>query len=67
MAFVIFTVVIAGMAFGATYIYSNPAVQSQLGLTQFVNNLPWKHDELVAKAREAQKQRLEAAAAPAGQ
>ncbi len=48
----IFTVVLAGAAFGATYIYSNPAVQSQLGLTGFVNNLPWKHQELLDQARE---------------
>ena len=30
---------------------SRPA-ESQLGLTQLINNLPWKHEELVAKARE---------------
>ncbi len=50
-AFAIFTVVLAGMAFGATYIYSNQALQAQLGLTDFVNGLPWKHAELLAKAR----------------
>jgi Protein kinase domain len=50
--FAIFTVLLAGVAFGATYLYSDPALQSQLGLTGFVNNLPWKHEELLDKARE---------------
>ena len=44
-----FTMLLGGLAFGATYIYSNPALQSQLGMTEFVNNLPWKHDELYPK------------------
>jgi serine/threonine protein kinase len=48
---VTFTMAMAGLAFGATYVYSNPALQTQLGLTQFVNNLPWKHEELLAQAR----------------
>jgi Protein kinase domain len=50
--FAIFTIVLAGAAFGATYLYSDPALQSQLGLTGFVNNLPWKHEQLLAQARE---------------
>jgi serine/threonine protein kinase len=45
----VFAVVLGGIAFGATYIYSDPGLQSQLGLTQYINNLPWKHEELVAK------------------
>jgi hypothetical protein len=49
---VAFMTLITGFAFGATYIYSNPGLQSQLGLTELINNLPWKHEELVAKARE---------------
>ena len=52
LAFAIFTVAIGGLAFGATYIYSDPALQSQMGLTGFVNNLPWKHEELLEQARE---------------
>src|SRR6266851_3333551 len=43
--------VLAGVAFGATYVYTNPELQSQLGITQYINQLPWKHDELVTKAR----------------
>ncbi|MBF6558973.1 MAG: serine/threonine protein kinase [Candidatus Binataceae bacterium] len=46
-----FTLMIAGLAFGATYIYSDPALQSQLGVTQFVDSLPWKHQELLDQAR----------------
>jgi len=43
--------VLAGVAFGATYVYNDPELQRQLGITEYVNQLPWKHDELVAKAR----------------
>lgn len=50
-ALTIFTVVLAGAAFGSTYVYYNPALQSQLGLTGLVNNLPWKHQELLDQAR----------------
>lgn len=52
LGFAMFTIMLAGIAFGATYVYSDPALQSRMGLTEFVNNLPWKHDELVSKARE---------------
>jgi len=52
LGFGVFTILIGGLAFGATYVYSNPGLQSRMGLTQFVNNLPWKHDELVSKAHE---------------
>jgi hypothetical protein len=44
--------VIAGFAFGATYVYNDPELQHQIGITEYVNQLPWKHDELVAKAKE---------------
>ena len=47
----IFTAALAGIAFGATYLYSDPTLQSQLGLTDFVNNLPWKHQQLLEQAR----------------
>ncbi|MGA2410730.1 MAG: serine/threonine-protein kinase [Candidatus Binataceae bacterium] len=46
-----FMTVMTGLAFAATYVYSNPALQSQLGLTNLINNLPWKHEQLVADAR----------------
>ena len=52
VGFAMFTIMLAGIAFGATYLYSDPALQSQLGLTGMVNNLPWKHEELLSKARE---------------
>jgi hypothetical protein len=43
--------VLAGLAFGATYVYNDPELQHQLGIAEYVNQLPWKHEELVAKAR----------------
>ena len=51
LGLVVFAAVLGGIAFGATYIYSDPGLQAQLGLTQYINNLPWKHEELVAKIR----------------
>jgi len=42
---------LAGFAFGATYVYNDAEIQRRLGITQYINQLPWKHDELVAKAR----------------
>jgi serine/threonine protein kinase len=50
--FALFTLLIGGLAFGATYVYSDPGLQSRMGLTEFINNLPWKHEELVSRARE---------------
>ncbi len=47
----VFSAVTAGLAFGATYIYRKPSLQEQLGLTQFVNNLPWRRQERLARAR----------------
>jgi serine/threonine protein kinase len=43
--------VLSGLAFGATYVYNDPDLQHQLGITQYINQLPWKHDELLAKAK----------------
>jgi serine/threonine protein kinase len=43
--------VLAGLAFGATYVYNDPELQHQLGLTEYINQLPWKHEEIVEKAR----------------
>ena len=48
----LFTLILAGGAFGATYLYSNPQLQEQLGVKPFIESLPWKHQELVAKAME---------------
>jgi len=48
----LFTIVLGGIAFGATYVYQDPQLQSALGIKPFVDSLPWKHEELVAKARE---------------
>ncbi len=49
---VAFLVFLAGLAFGATYIYSNPALQERLGLGLLIDKLPWRHEELLAAARE---------------
>jgi serine/threonine protein kinase len=48
----IFLLVLAGAAFGGTYLYSSPELQQELGLKPFFDGLPWKHQELLAKARE---------------
>ncbi len=47
-----FSLVLAGIAFGATYVYSDPALQLQLGIKSYIDSLPWKHEELVAEARQ---------------
>jgi serine/threonine protein kinase len=52
MGFLIFTLFLGSLAFGATYIYSNPELQTQLGIKALIDGLPWKHQELVDKARE---------------
>ena len=41
------------MGFGAAYIYSNPQLQKWLGIKSFIDTLPWKHEELLARARES--------------
>ena len=48
----IFLIVLAGAAFGGTYLYSSPELQQQLGVKPFFDGLPWKHEELLAKARD---------------
>ncbi len=48
----IFLMVLAGAAFGGTYIYSSPELQLRLGLKPLFDGLPWKHEELLANARE---------------
>ena len=47
-----FLIVLAGAAFGGTYLYSSPELQLRLGLKPLFDGLPWKHEELLAKARE---------------
>ena len=49
---VTFSLVLAGIAFGATYIYSDPMLQMQLGIKPLIDSLPWKHEELVADAKQ---------------
>ncbi|HEY6417391.1 MAG TPA: protein kinase [Candidatus Binataceae bacterium] len=48
----LFTIALGGAAFGATYVYSSPEMQIRLGIKSMVDNLPWKHEELLAKARQ---------------
>jgi len=48
----VFLLVLGGAAFGGTYLYSSPELQQRLGLKPFFDKLPWKHEELLAKARE---------------
>src|SRR5579885_2633814 len=52
VGFVVFVALVGSGAFGATYLYTHPEVQQQLGLKAFVDSLPWKHQELIEKARE---------------
>ncbi len=51
-ALIAFPIMLAGLAFGATYIYQDPQLQARLGIQPFIDNLPWKHRELVAEARQ---------------
>ena len=48
----IFLMVLAGAAFGGTYIYSSPELQLRLGLKPLFDGLPWTPEALLAKARE---------------
>jgi serine/threonine protein kinase len=52
VGFVVFTAMMGSAAFGATYLYTHPDIQQQLGIKTFVDTLPWKHEELIEKARE---------------
>ena len=42
-ALVAFFAMLAGGAFGATYVYNNPQLQQRLGVKSFIDSLPWKH------------------------
>jgi serine/threonine protein kinase len=46
-----FTVMLGSVAFGATYVYTNPQLAARLGLTPLINQLPWRHAELIAELR----------------
>ena len=45
-------IVLGSTAFAGTLIYSNPELQLRLGIKPLIDSLPWKHEELLAKARE---------------
>ena len=40
-----FFAIVAVAAFGATYVYSDPQLQSRLGIKAFIDSLPWKLEE----------------------
>jgi serine/threonine protein kinase len=50
VALVAFFAIMAGGAFGATYVYNNPQLQQRLGVKSFVDSLPWKVQERLAAA-----------------
>jgi serine/threonine protein kinase len=52
VALAVFSVMMAGAAFGATYVYNNPQLQKQLGVKSFIDSLPWKMQERLASAEE---------------
>jgi serine/threonine protein kinase len=45
-----FFAIVAGGAFGATYVYSNPQLQQRLGVKSFIDSLPWKVQERLDRA-----------------
>src|SRR6202047_2794443 len=45
IALAVFFGIVAGGAFGATYVYNNPQLQQRLGVDSFVESLPWKGEE----------------------
>src|ERR1700730_14297637 len=50
MALAVFFGIVAGGAFGATYVYNNPQLQQRLGGDSFVESLPWKVQERLNSA-----------------
>ncbi|MDO8432570.1 MAG: protein kinase [Candidatus Binatus sp.] len=48
----VFLIVLGGGAFGATYLYSSTELQIRLGVKPLIDSLPWKHEQLVSRARE---------------
>jgi len=49
-ALAVFSAVMAGGAFGATYVYNNPQLQQRLGVRSFIDSLPWKVEERLSVA-----------------
>jgi hypothetical protein len=49
--FAVFALLLGALAFGVTYVYQDPQVQARFGLTPLINQLPWKHAEILAAAR----------------
>jgi len=45
VALAAFFAIVAGGAFGATYVYNNPQLQQRLGVKSFIDSLPWKVEE----------------------
>ncbi|HVA84339.1 MAG TPA: serine/threonine-protein kinase [Candidatus Binataceae bacterium] len=45
VALAAFFAIVAGGAFGATYIYNDPQLQQRLGVKSFIDSLPWKVQE----------------------
>jgi serine/threonine protein kinase len=52
IALAAFSAVMAGAAFGATYVYNNPQLQERLGVKSFIDSLPWKMQERLARAEQ---------------
>ncbi len=50
VALVAFFAVVAGAAFGATYVYNNPQLQQRLGVKSFIDSLPWKIQDRLSAA-----------------
>ncbi|MGH7812664.1 MAG: serine/threonine protein kinase [Candidatus Binataceae bacterium] len=45
-------IVLGSAAFAGTLVYSSPRLQAELGIKPLIDQLPWKHEELLAKALE---------------
>lgn len=52
LALAVFFTIVAGGAFGATYIYNSQQLQQQLGVKTFIDSLPWKVEERLAAAEQ---------------
>src|SRR5229473_508193 len=50
VALLAFFGIVAGGAFGATYVYNNPQLQQRLGVKSFVDSLPWRVQERLNSA-----------------
>jgi hypothetical protein len=44
-----FAFVLAAMGCGASYVYFDPQLQTQLGVKSFIDNLPWKQERLLTE------------------